>query len=109
MAKKKQLEGVELANEIMLKDIASFLVAKKFYGKAVDNADAEELARHDVLLKTGRLYKLLVKEGIKTRFDIALGHKDNCFENFDIFAKIMKQYRAQVIKKSFQHRKDECK
>ena len=109
MAAKKNLEGVELANDIMLNDLAAFLVSKKYYGKLLVKELQESGAKKDILLKSGKLRKLLEKEGIKTRFDIALNHTDSCFDNFGDFAKIMKQYRAHVIKKAFQHRKDECK
>lgn len=106
---KKQLEGVELANDIMLKDLAAFMVSKKFYGKAMPVVLQEAAAKKDILMKSGKLRKLLEADGIKTRYDIAMNRKDGSFDAFDSFAKIMKQYRAYVIKKAFQHRKEECK
>ena len=109
MSIKKVLEGVELANDIMLKDLAAFLVSKKYYGKLIPKELQEVQAKKDILNKNGKLRKLLEKEGIKTRFDIVLNHTDACFDDFGDFAKIMKQYRANVIKKAFMHRKDECK
>lgn len=108
MAAKKKLEGVELANDIMLKEIAAFLVSKKFYGKEIAKEEQEKKAAIDIS-KRGKLYKFLEKEGIKTKFDLAVTHRDGCLENFDIYAKVMKQYRAQVVKKSFGHRLEDCK
>lgn len=106
---KKQLTGVELANDIMLKDLAAFMVSKKFYGKSMPNVLQEAAAKKDVLMKSGKLRKMLEQSEIKTRYDIALNCRDGNFDAYGAFAKIMKQYRANVIKKAFQHRKDECK
>ena len=106
----KKLEGVELANDIMLKEIAAFLVVKKFFGKEVSDEEQMKLAKKTVA-KRGALYKMLADEGIQTKYDLALNIAPaNLNSNtFGIFAKVIQQYRAQVIKKSFQHRKDECK
>ena len=109
MAKKK-LEGVELANDIMLKDLAKFMVTKKFYGKEVPAEEQEKKALFDIS-RRGKLRKLLDGAMLKTRFDLALNMVPaniNTVE-FGEYAKILQQFRAQVIKKSFQHRKDECK
>ena len=106
----KKLEGVALANDIMLKEIAEFLVSKKFYGKLMPKELQEAAAKKDIS-KRGKLYKMLEKEGIVTKYDLALNVAPANLNTatFGDFAKVMQQYRAQVIKKSFQHRKDECK
>ena len=54
---------------------------------------------------------MLASEGIMTNFDLALNVAPANLNTatFGDYAKVMQQYRAQVIKKSFQHRKDECK
>ena len=105
---KKQLTGVELANDIMLKDLAAFMVSKKFYGKSMPNVLQEAAAKKDILMKSGKLRKMLDQAEIKTRYDIALGRTDAQMELFGVYGKIMKQFRNQIIKKSFQHRKNEC-
>lgn len=106
----KKLEGVALANDIMLKKIAAFLVSKKFYGKEMPKEEQEKKAAFDIS-KRGKLYKMLASEGIMTNFDLALNVAPANLNTatFGDYAKVMQQYRAQVIKKSFQHRKDECK
>jgi len=111
MAKKvEKQEGVELANTYMLKKIAAFLTSKKFYGKELPDAEQMKKAAFDIS-KRGKLYKMLTAAGIRTHFDLTVGtEKTNINEaSFGIYAKIIQQYRAQVIKKSFAHRKDECK
>ena len=107
MAAKKQLEGVELANDIMLKGIYKFLLLKEFYGK--ENAITELKVRKDVLYKNGKLRKMLDNVGIKTHFDLALNITAKDLDNFGDFAPCLKKYRTQVIKKSFAHRAGECK
>ena len=106
----KKLEGIALANDIMLKEIAAFLVEKKFYGKDVPVEDRKKKAAFDIS-KRGKLRKMLDNEGIVTKYDLALNvaHTNLNAATFDIYAKVMQQYRARVIKKSFAHRKDECK
>ena len=109
MAKKK-LEGTELANEIMLKDLAKFLVSKKFYGKELSAEEQEKKALFDIS-KRGKLRKMLDSACVKTRFDLALNMANGNLNTveFGEYVKVMQQFRAQIIKKSFQHRKDECK
>ena len=106
----KKLEGVELANDIFLKEIAAFLVAKKFYGKDVPAEEQEKKAKFDIS-KRGKLRKMLDDSRIFTKFDLALNTaKTNINAGvFDIYAKAVQQYRANMIKKVFAHRKDECK
>jgi len=112
MAKKKteQLEGLELANDYMLKELAAFLVSKKFYGKELPKEEQEKKAKFDIS-KRGKLRKILDNLGILTKFDLAINtvHSNINAAVFSEYAKIIQQYRAQVVKKSFQHRKDECK
>lgn len=105
MAAKKQLEGVELANDIMLKDLYKFLLLKEFYGK--ENAITELKARKDVLYKNGKLRRILAENKIFTKYDMALYCKSDW--KFGDFTKIVQAYRKQVIKKSFSHRAAECK
>ena len=105
----KKLEGIALANDIMLKELAAFMAAKKFYGKEVSAEEQKKKAAFDIS-KRGKLYKMLAAEGIVTKYDLALVVPANLnTATFGDYAKIVQQYRAQVIKKSFQHRKDECK
>lgn len=107
MATKKQLEGVELANDIMLKELAAFMVSKKYYGKLMPKELQEMQAKKDVLNKNGKLRRLLTEQSIMTKFDLAI----NCTSTrtFGDFTKVVQDYRKQVIKKSFSHRADECK
>lgn len=106
----KKLEGIALANNIMLKELAAFMAAKKFYGKEVSAEEQQKKAAFDIS-KRGKLYKMLTAEGIVTKYDLALNVAQANLNTatFGDYAKIIQQYRAQVIKKSFQHRKDECK
>ena len=106
----KKLKGVALANDIMLKEIAAFLVSKKFYGKELTAEEQQKKAAFDIS-KRGKLRKMLDEAKIFTKFDLAINtvHTNLNTATFDIYAKVMQQYRAQVIKKSFAHRKDECK
>lgn len=106
----KKLEGIALANDIMLKELAAFMAAKKFYGKEVSAEEQQKKAAFDIS-KRGKLYKMLAAEGIVTKYDLALNIAPANLNTatFGDYAKIVQQYRAQVIKKSFQHRKDECK
>ena len=109
MAKKK-LEGVELANDIMLKEIAAFLVEKKFYGKDLSEEEQQKKAAFDIS-KRGALRKILIDQNILTKFDLAVNIAKTNINTaiFGDYAKAIQQYRARVIKKSFEHRKDECK
>lgn len=109
MAKKK-LEGIELANDIMLKELAAFLVEKSFYGKDLSEEEQKKKAAFDIS-KRGALRKILDNAGIITKFDLAINTvKTNInTATFGDYAKAVQQYRARVVKKSFQHRKDECK
>ena len=106
----KKLEGIELANDYMLKSIAAFMVSKKFYGKDMPKEEQEKKAAFDIS-KRGKLYKMLVNQSITTDYDLALNTAPANLNTvtFGDYAKIMQQYRAQLIKKAFQHRKDECK
>ena len=67
----KKVDGVELANEIMLKDLEGFLVKKKFYtdnsNKPLPQADQAKKAKFDIS-KRGKLRKVLDEKEIKTRF-----------------------------------------
>ena len=105
---KKQLTGVELANDIMLKDLAAFMVSKKFYGKSMPNVLQEAAAKKDILMKSGKLRKMLEQSEIKTRYAIVFKLTDTQMDRFGLYSKIMKQFRNQIIKKSFQHCKKEC-
>ena len=107
MAKKK-LEGIEFANDRMLKGIAAFLVAKKFYGKELSVEEQEKKAAFDIS-KRGKLRKLLDASKTFTNYDLVIGRSSEQMNLFEEYGKMIKQYRAQVIKKAFQHRKDECK
>ena len=104
----KKLEGIALANEYMLKSIAAFLVSKKFYGKEMPKEEQEKKASFDIS-KRGKLRKLLDASKTFTNYDLAVDRSSEQMGIFEEYEKIMKQYRAQVIKKAFQHRKDECK
>lgn len=105
---KKQLTGVEIANTVMLKEIAYFLANKKFYGKDMPKEEQEKKAAFDVS-KKGELYKLLEKAGIHTKYEMAIEHAGAELDAFGDYAKVMKAYRTAMIRKFFSHRKDECK
>ncbi len=108
MAKKKQLDGVELANEIMLTEIANMLVEQNWYGKALLK-ELQEVAARKEIAKRGKLRKCLDTAGIKTKFDLAIGTKDVDMDAiFGNFASLMRVYRFRVIKQSFSHRVNEC-
>lgn len=107
MAAKKKMEGVELANDIMLNELAAFMVSKKYYGKLMPKELQMVQAKKDVLNKNGKLRKLLAVSHVFTKYDLAL--KCNSTWLFDDFTKVVQAYRTQVIKKSFAHRADECK
>ena len=106
----KKLEGIALANDIMLKELAAFMAAKKFYGKEIAPEEQKKKAAFDIS-KRGKLRKMLDTAGILTKFNLAIDtvHANINKAEFGDYAKIIQQYRAQMIKKSFQHRKDECK
>ena len=110
---KKQIEGVELANKVMLESLAAFLVKRGYYlndgQKVLSFEEQTNKAKFDIS-KRGKLYKLLEKAGVKTRYDIAFNFREkNSMSVFEDYEKIMKMYRTEVIKQSFKHRKDECK
>lgn len=106
----KKIEGVELANYILLNRIANFLALKKFYGKDLSEEEQMKKAKFDIS-KRGKLYKMLENAGIRTEFDMAINSAKANFNEltFGDYAKIMQTYRAQVIRKWFSHRKDDCK
>ena len=104
MARKKQLEGVELANEFLLKSLCDFLVSKKFYDK--NKVVNEVMSRKDVILKTGKIYKMLKKAGLETRYDIVFKFDDNAAMIFGNYGPMIISFRKEVIKKSFAHRTD---
>lgn len=106
--KTELIEGVELANNIMLKDIYAFLLVTGFYGE--ENAITEFKARKDVLYKNGKLRKMFDRAGIKTRYDLAINTKSIDIDIlFGEFSEMIKRYRALVIEKRFSHRLSECK
>lgn len=107
MAAKKQLEGVELANDIMLHELADFIVDKKYYNQLMPKELQKMQAKKDILNKNGKLRRLLTEQSIITKYDLAF----NCTSTrtFGDFTKVVQAYRKQVIKKSFAHRADECK
>ena len=107
MAAKKKMEGVELANDIMLNELAAFMVSKKCYGKLMPKELQMVQAKKDVLNKNGKLRKFLAINHIFTKYDLAF-KCDSSWKFFD-FTKVVQAYRTQVIKKSFAHRADECK
>ena len=104
----KKLEGVALANKMMLKEIEDFLVEKKFYGKELSEEEQRKKAAFE-LTKRGALRKMLDEAEIFTKFDLAIERTTAQMKEFGPFSKIMDQYRKRVINKSFKHRKDECK
>lgn len=107
---KKRMEGVEVANKIMLDDLGAFLVKRGFYlNPGGAHVDQSKKAKFDIS-KRGKLYKMLEEAGVKTRYDVAFKLKEKTsFHIFGEYAMIMKQYRNEVIKQSFKHRKDELK
>ena len=107
MAAKKQLEGVELANDIMLNELTAFVVSKKYYGKLMPKELQEMQAKKDILNKNGKLRRILTENKIMTKYDMAFYCKSSWL--FGDFTKVVQAYRTQVIKKSFAHRADECK
>ena len=107
MAAKKQLEGVELANDIMLHELADFIVDKKYYNQVMPKELQKMQAKKDILNKNGKLRRILTENKIMTKYDMAFYCKSSWL--FGDFTKVVQAYRAQVIKKSFAHRADECK
>ena len=103
----KKVDGVELANEIMLKDLEGFLVKKKFYtdnsNKPLPQADQAKKAKFDIS-KRGKLRKVLDEKEIKTRYDFAMNCTDDTFTmlTFGLYAPILVAYRKLVISQSFQ-------
>lgn len=107
MATKKKLDGVELANDIMLKDLADFVVSKKYYGKVLPKELQMVQAKKDILNKNGKLRRKLIENKIFTRYDLALYCESTW--RFGDFTEIVQEYRRHVIEKSFMHRINECK
>ena len=102
----KQMEGEELANDIMLKDIYTFLLIKDFYGE--EGLFSKLRARKDIFHKDGKLRELLQRMDIKTRYDLVFNMNSSDLYLFGPYWRIMTLYRNTIIEKSFWHRLAEC-